>query len=222
MDSFPINITDLVVVGIVVLSGLFAFLRGFLRELLVLMSWIVSGVVTYFGLPHLQPFARSLINIELIADVVGGLAIFLTMLVTLSILAHIASRPIHSSDLQPLNRSLGFLFGVFRGALIVSGLWLAVDYFVPAKDWPDLLTEARTMPLVEKGAGIIAGVIPEDIRKESNTFGALADDEAAREAARRAFDILVAPPVTPSPEATAPGYREDERLDMERLVESAQ
>ena len=59
MESFPINLTDLVVVAILVLSGLFAFLRGFVRELLVLLSWVVAGVATYLGLPLIQPMMRS-------------------------------------------------------------------------------------------------------------------------------------------------------------------
>ena len=100
MDSFPINLTDLVVVAILVLSGLFAFLRGFVRELLVLLSWVVAGIATYFGAPMVEPLMRAIISVEIIADVTGGLLIFLTVLVCLSIVAHFASKPIHSSDLQ--------------------------------------------------------------------------------------------------------------------------
>lgn len=226
MDSFPVNITDLVVVAIIILSGLFAFLRGFVRELLVLLSWVVAGIATYFGLPLLQPLIRKLITVEIIADLAAGLLIFLTVLISLSILAHIASRPIHSSDLQPLNRTLGFVFGLFRGALIVSAIWLAVDYFVPAKDWPATLKEARTMPLVRHGAEIIALAIPEKLREESNSFGALKDDPRAREATQRAFEMLVSPTTQDAakdaPQDDPEGYRKDERTNMERLIESAQ
>ena len=219
MESFPINLTDLVVVAILVLSGLFAFLRGFVRELLVLLSWVVAGIATYVGLPLIQPMMRNLITIEVVADIAGGLLIFLTVLIGLSIVAHFASRPIHGSELQPLNRSLGFIFGILRGALIVSSLWLAVDYFVPSKDWPPTLREARTMPLIEHGASLLAGFIPEEIRKESSSFGALRDDA---EAAERAYQLLIAPPSKDAAAEDNQGYRDAERANMERLIESAQ
>ncbi|MCG8595171.1 MAG: CvpA family protein [Kiloniellales bacterium] len=219
MESFPINLTDLVVVAILVLSGLFAFLRGFVREFLVLLSWVVAGVATYSGLPLLQPLMRQMISIEVVADIAGGLIIFLTVLIGLSIIAHFASRPIHSSELQPLNRSLGFIFGILRGALIVSALWLGIDYFVPSKDWPPTLRDARTMPLIQHGAGFLADFIPDEIRKESSSFGALRDDA---EAAERAYRLLIAPPSKDAAADETPGYRDAERANMERLIESAQ
>ena len=220
MDSFPINVTDLVVIAILVLSGLFAFLRGFVRELLVLLSWLVAGIATYFGMPILQPLMRSAIRVEVLADLTGGLLIFLTVLIGLSIVAHFASRPIHSSELQPLNRSLGFIFGIFRGALIVSALWLAVNYFVPAKDWPVTLRDAKTMPLIRQGAALIASFIPEELReqKESLGLGSLQDDA---EAAERAYNILIAPPSKDGKPEDNEGYRQQERSNMERLIESA-
>lgn len=221
MDSFPINLTDLVVVAILVLSGLFAFLRGFVRELLVLLSWVVAGIATYFGAPMVEPLMRAIISVEVIADVTGGLLIFLTVLVCLSIVAHFASKPIHASELQPLNRSLGFVFGLLRGALIVSALWLAVDYFVPAKDWPPTLKEARTMPLLKQGASLIAGFIPEDLREESGSFGALTPDPEAAEAAERAYKMLMAPQSKDAAQDKKEGYGDTDRANMERLIESA-
>ena len=50
MDGFPINYADLIVFAVIVLSGVFALVRGFVHEFLTLGAWIGAGIATYYGI----------------------------------------------------------------------------------------------------------------------------------------------------------------------------
>ncbi len=46
MEAAPINVTDVVVALVILISGLLAFFRGFVHELLAVLSWIGAGLAT--------------------------------------------------------------------------------------------------------------------------------------------------------------------------------
>ncbi len=145
------------VIALVILSsGLFAFFRGFVHELLAVISWIGAGLATLYGFPYLQPRVRELITVPLIADMTAGVAIFLIALIMLSILTRILSRRVRASALGPLDRSLGLVFGFLRGAVLVCVAWL-----LPREDHPEWITEAKLRPLVARGSVLLVGLLPE-------------------------------------------------------------
>ena len=128
-----LTIADAAVVLILVLSAMLAFARGFIREVLAVGGWIGAIFAVIFGLPYLRPYARDLTSHALVADVAAGAAIFIFTLVVLSLLTHAAAGQIRSSALNALDRSLGVLFGLVRGAVIICILYIAVSWLFPAK-----------------------------------------------------------------------------------------
>ena len=226
MDGFPINVTDLAILAVVLVSGLFAFVRGFVHELLSIGAWIGAALVTLFFLPLLLPFAREIISIQIAADIAAGVALFLIVLIGLSIVTHWLARRVRESSLGPLDRSLGLVFGLARGALIVCIAWLALLWAMPPRDHPNWITEARARPLVEQGADLLVSVLPEGLMPR------LPEDEpqtGGREGAA-SFDELVRPGVaadrpdgTNEAESTAPsGYKKQDRKDLQRLIDASQ
>ena len=72
MNSLPFGIIDICFVAILVISGILAYIRGFVREVLSVAAWVGAAFVTLYGYPHLQPFARAHIENRMIADVAAG------------------------------------------------------------------------------------------------------------------------------------------------------
>jgi membrane protein required for colicin V production len=218
-------IVDIVVVAVILLSALFAFIRGFLREILSIGAWVAAGVATYFGLPLLRPFGRRYIEIELVADVVTGIALFVVVLVVASVVSHFLTRGVRESALGSLDRSLGLLFGVARGALIVCVLLLIVDVFYARESRPAWLAEARTLPMVQAGADILRALVPQSAAAQGEDAAA-----AAAAQAKRAVEIGQAIKVIAAPggNAESPGSAEDsgyndaDRKAMERALQSVQ
>jgi len=221
MESTPVNITDLAVIAVIVVSGVFAFVRGFVHELLAIGAWIGAAIITVFALPHVLPYARQIIAVELAADIGAGVALFLFVLIALSILTHWLARRVRESSLGALDRSLGLLFGLLRGAAVVCLAWIALLWALPRQDHPDWITEARTRPLVEQGAGLLIGLLPEGVMPAFAT--------ESQNGLGQPFDLLVRPGVAPG-QGTAKealpagrsGYNEQDRKGMQRLFDTSQ
>lgn len=219
MDSLPINVADLIVIIVLLASGVFALVRGFVHEVLAVASWVGAAFVTLYAYPVVQPWALEIVTIEFIASLLTGVGLFLVTLVVFSVLTRILSNRIQQSSLGPLDRSLGLLFGFVRGAVIVVLAWLALDYVVPAGDRPAWIQEARSRPLVERGAGLLLTLVPHELLET----GDQAADDARRRAeelrrAEEAYRQLVSPLRKTDAAEEQPTYNQDMRDEIDRAV----
>jgi membrane protein required for colicin V production len=224
MDSLPINVADFVVGIVLLLSALFAYMRGFVHEVLSVGGWIGAIFATIYGLPYARPFARDLIPIDLLADLAAGLAIFLVTMVLLSFFTRGVAAMVKASTLNVLDRSLGFLFGLVRGAVIICLIYLGYEWMAPPAEHPTWLTSARSMPLIWQGGAMLRALVPEDTRE---TGARAAEDarektEKALEAQRILSDMLRNDPRSPSPERPREGYDETERRRLDQLIQGNQ
>lgn len=161
------NTIDAIVIGTIAISAVVAFLRGFVREMLTMGSWIGAALVTIYGFPAAQPKFHSWINNKLGADIAGVLALFLGSLIIFSILSHLIARLVRGSALTAVDRSLGLLFGLVRGVIIVSLAYMLLIWLDP-----NLLVGARTAPMMARGAEMLrtwappqlAGDLPADLK----------------------------------------------------------
>ena len=217
MDGLPFNITDLLIVAILALSGFFAFIRGFVHELLAVVAWIGAGLATLYGYPVVKPIVQNLTSYRGVAEIGAGVALFLVVLIALTVLTRMLANRVQNSSLSALDRSLGLLFGILRGATLVSLTWLALSWAVPARDLPEWITEARSLPLVEEGKNLLLALIPAEMRPRTTPYRkelGLEQDYG--------FEELVNPqPKAPGPDDPS-GYKDQERKDLQRLIESAQ
>ena len=58
----PITILDLVLLGVMLISGLLAMVRGFMREILSIAAWGAAALVTLYAFSKLMPTARTYFN----------------------------------------------------------------------------------------------------------------------------------------------------------------
>lgn len=196
------NTVDIVVIAVVALSALIAFLRGFVREVLTIGSWLGASLVTLYGFPLLQPKFEQWISSKLAADIVCGISLFLGSLIVFSIISHMIARFVRGSALTAVDRSLGLLFGLVRGAILVSLAYMLIF----ALD-PNILRGARTTPMMARGAEILRDLAPKE----------LANDLPA--------DLHLPPPPPPDGDpkhdtAAKPIYNRKQNDDMQRLIDA--
>lgn len=215
MDNLPINAVDLAILIVVLLSGLLAFSRGFVHEFLGLIAWVGAALVTlHFFLPA-QEVARDIIAIEILADIAAGLTLFLVALFFFSIISRTIGKRVRESSIGFLDRSLGLLFGIARGALIVCLLWLVFAWLMPPADRPQWVQNARAVPLLEDGADLIREVVPKELMLPG-------------EDAKQSETVNPVPPLQPgtgengSAEEEPDGYTDDTRRELNRLMEQQQ
>lgn len=227
MDTFPINPADLAVIVVLLLSALLAFTRGMVAEVLSVAAWAGAALVTLNALPYALPIAQRYIHVEMAAYAASAVALFVISLVFFTILGRAASRGVQNSGLSALDRSLGFVFGLLKGAILASVAYLFFAWLVPnPAEHPAWLQTAKTRPLLVTGAGMIYEVMPENLRKDG-----LGQMDMARERARQAVEAKEAldrlstpvPGATKTGGASQPdtGYKDRDRGDLERLIQNA-
>jgi membrane protein required for colicin V production len=222
---------------ILLISGVLAFARGFVHEVLAVGAWVGAIVATVYGLPFARPLARRLVGNEpipvvgtaigndTVADIAAGTVIFLITLILLSLFTSALSSRVRDSQLSAIDRSLGLVFGLARGAVLLSILYAVVEWMVPVAEQPEWLRSSRSTRLLEPGAAMLRSLVPDDTLGQS-TKGA---DEALDDARRvleteRLWRDMMSPVPRAMPSANEPaeeGYGNKERKDMERLIESS-
>lgn len=234
MENLPISSGDIAVILILLLSALLAFLRGFVREVLSIAGWVGAALVTIWAFPQTTWFMRQYISIELLADVVTGVGIFVVTLIALSAVSHYIAKGVRGSAVNAVDRSLGFLFGLLRGAVLVSLAYLLVVYFYPEPDQrPAWIREARSEPWLSRGAEVLRQLVPDDRLDEGFRQIDTARDQVERGADAVQMIQEITPQLSPSRPAPAPqgmpnedapedeaGYNQPQRDQMNRLIEN--
>ena len=214
MNSF-----DLAVLGVIALSSIFAFARGFVREALSIVAWVGAALTTLYGFTHVYGFVVRFVTTPLLADLVAGAGLFVISLIVLTILTGYLARFVQSSALSPIDRTLGLIFGVARGVFLVSLAYLVLDISLPQNDRPGWIKQAKSEPFLAQGAELLRGALPEPLQMK----GAAAGDDAQRALAEKAMRALSSPaaPSSAKPgEEQAPSYKPGDRRDMNRLIEN--
>src|SRR5713101_9063275 len=161
----PITLLDIILIGVMLVSALLAMIRGFMREILSIASWVIAALVTLYSYAKLLPFAKSYFNSDIIATAVLVGGTFLATLLIVSIITVRFSDMVLDSRVGALDRTLGFLFGLARGLLIVAIAFTFVDWMVPPRSQPTWFSGAKSQ-VVLKGTGEwLESLLPEDIDK---------------------------------------------------------
>ena len=159
------NLVDLLVIAIVAISGLLGLSRGFVREMLGLGAWLLAGYGAYRLGPRLLPFASRMLENPDIAGIAAYAAAFLGLLILLSLVANLIGRIVRLSALGGLDRTLGLVFGVARGAAVLIAAYILGGAVLPhSESWPPPIKQSRTVPILYEGAVLIDGYLPETYR----------------------------------------------------------
>lgn len=169
------NFVDIVVLAVIALSTLLALGRGFVKEVLSVLGWIGAAIATFLifvYVPQVRDFARQQITEPVIADIVAVVALFAVSLFVLGMVNHYIASRVHASSLGPLDKSLGLVFGLVRGVVLVALAHMAMtDWLLPnKKDRPEVINQARTEPYVEMAANYIKTLVPEDLKARASAI----------------------------------------------------
>jgi membrane protein required for colicin V production len=223
MEGLPFTLADVAIVLVVIVSGVLAFLRGFVHEVLAVASWIGAAFATLHWFPYAQPIAQEVISVPLLADVTTGVVIFLTVVILLSLATRLVAGMVRNLGLGPLDRSLGLVFGLLRGFLLVCLAWLAFAWFVPLdEDRPDWARDARARPAVIWGAGLLLDLLPERLFLEGEAAASETREQIERlRRSATAFEELNSPLQKGYENEQEPAYNDDERGAMQQLIQDS-
>ena len=156
---------DLVFAAIILISTVFAVLKGLAREIISLVALIGGFIlaVLYYRIPAgwLIEYSRT----DTLADLLGFLIIFFGCILTGIIVAYLVNRIVKAASLKWIDRILGGIFGLLRGWAISSIIVVALIAFPISED---IMARSVLAPFLLSGARTAALMVPQDLKERFN------------------------------------------------------
>lgn len=203
----PFQLLDFILLGIMLVSGILALYRGFTREVLSLLAWFAAAVAAYFAIQQQQLVDRVLPYVEkpILAQIAVGAVAFLIVLIFVSVISVKISDRVVDSAVGAFDRTLGFIFGLVRGLVLVSIAYLMYGWLQPPAKQEDWIRNAQSLPVVRGVSEFLVGLMPPDIA-DMLSKTALTNPEGA-----------VTPPATEATGET--GYSNGQTQGLNNLVD---
>src|ERR1700730_6408550 len=158
----PITLLDIVLILVMLISGLLAMVRGFMREVLSITAWILAAVATLYSYGKLLPFAKQYFNSDIVAAIVVVGGVFLLTLLVVSVFTIRISDMVLDSRVGALDRTLGFLFGLARGLIIVVIAFQFFIWLVPDRSQPQWVKGAKSKVVLAGTGQWLMSMLPDD------------------------------------------------------------
>ncbi|HMT13533.1 MAG TPA: CvpA family protein [Aestuariivirga sp.] len=210
----PVQLLDLILIGIMLISGLLALARGFTREVLSLVAWGLAAAAAWFAMQQkvLVDMATPMLGKEDLAKIaVAGVAFILTLIIVSVISVRLSDRVVDSGA-GAFDRTVGLLYGLARGFLLVVIAYLFYGWLVPAEKQEAWIKNAVSLPVLRSAAATLTEFMPPSIQET------LANSA-----------LMMTPETPPAPEAApddaAPaaqpetGYQQNQTQGLDNLIE---
>lgn len=210
------QLLDVILILIMLVSAFLALMRGFTREILSIASWAAAAVAALlvYG-SGLRTTMRAEFSQPLIGDAVLVLGTFLVTLFIVGMITARISDAILDSRIGALDRSAGFIFGLFRGLVIVVIGYLFFNWLVQEEKQPTWVREARALPVLKSTGEWIKAQLPSDPEETFNKFRKKNEPEKEEQPDDPA--ATVPPPV--DDELLPDAYEGEEQKSMDNLIQ---
>jgi membrane protein required for colicin V production len=151
---------DWVIVAILLLSTAAALAQGFFQEVFSLAGVVIGFLLASWEY-HLVADRLSFINPPWVADITGFFIIFLVVAIIAGVAGKLASWGMKQAGLRWIDRALGAVFGVIRGALVVTVIVMVTAAFAPQSRW---LANSELAPYFLVAGRAASWLAPSEVR----------------------------------------------------------
>jgi membrane protein required for colicin V production len=157
------NWADIAILTIIGISALISLFRGFVREALSLVAWVVAFWIALTFTDQAADLLIETVSIPSVRRVIAFIGLLVVTLIATGIINHLIGKLIDKTGLSGTDRMLGLVFGVIRGVAIVGVLVILAGLTrVPQDPW---WKEAVLMQHFEELAVLVIGFLPPDLVK---------------------------------------------------------
>ena len=229
-------IIDIVVAAVVIISAIISFFRGFIREVLTIAGVVAGFFAAIFFGPKLSPVFDKWLDVDLeaeeidklfgivpmniVSDVLAYAAIFIFVVIIVSVISHFTSGAAKAMGLGPIDRTLGVVFGIIRSVLLLSLLYLPFHLLMEPDTKQEYFSDSKTHYYIEKTSVMLAKFLPssDEIEdgleeKETNIKDKLMENDFLKDKDKDKKSE------EPKKESKETGYEEEARNNLEDLFE---
>lgn len=178
MDFTALNAFDYIVIAIIGFSTLFAFFRGFIQTVMSFIAWFGSIFIAVYLFPHIQPMVAGHIDNPIVANTVAFLGTYFVLVIAFVILGFQLVYIAGALRFGPIDKALGFAFGVVRGVVLVTVMFMVIMLFISlfgakeqapdgqpstSPEIPSWLADAQTYDLLRKSSATALHMVPDKV-----------------------------------------------------------
>ena len=168
----------------------------------------------------------GLIPYPILADLLSYGLIFLVVVIVLSIVSHILAETVRSIGLGAIDRTLGFIFGLLRGALLLAILYLPVHIGFDEEAKTEYLGDSRTVVYLESMSSALAGYLPQSAKDQIKETTEQEAEKVGVKDRLQQIDLLKGQDPKqleeqPAADPNAPGYNDEVRQKMNDMFKDA-
>ncbi|MBR2286100.1 MAG: CvpA family protein [Alphaproteobacteria bacterium] len=227
---------DYIYIITVLVSTIWATMRGGVYETIATLSWVIAAVAARFASPILDGWLQNWFKLS--ESTVGTLVasyfiVFFVILITVGFFNQKLRDRIQDSIMNVTDKTLGVIFGIVRGVVAMGVIyWGALWYYSDAPRLPRWLDAARTRPIMHTTAELLdKWFVPGTENK------LLARDRVGMEEKMKIYNNLINPAVsdkvvtktadkpadkgttaTDADKPTETGYKSSERTALENQL----
>jgi membrane protein required for colicin V production len=148
LSVLSLNWVDWIIVVVLTLSTLLSLWRGFVREALSLLAWILAYVAANIFADSLAATLAGVIENVTGRYIVSFVIIFVGVLIIGNLINAVMRRVIKLTGLSTLDRLMGTAFGFTRGLIVVLVAVFIAQELLPMQRQQGIL-ESQIMPHLE-------------------------------------------------------------------------
>jgi membrane protein required for colicin V production len=156
------SIADWIILGFLAISVVGAAIEGFFHEAFSLAGLVIGYLLAAWQYQRLADWFAPHLKSPWLGEIAGFLIIFFAVLIVAGFAGRTARWVMKKAGLSTLDRFLGALLGLFRGALVVAIVLTAMAAFAPAAKW---LNESQLAPYFLVGGRAAIWLAPSDLRQ---------------------------------------------------------
>ncbi len=146
MDQLnAISTLDWLIIAVVVISTLLSLKRGFVKEILSLVTWVVAFVVAVKFSDQMQALLVEQVQSDQIRYIVAFVSLFIASLVVGALVSFLLGSLIQVTGLSSTDRVLGMVFGFARGSMVVVA-FVSLLSLSPAIEKTDMWKSSQLIP----------------------------------------------------------------------------
>jgi membrane protein required for colicin V production len=160
------NLADLLIVIVLVVSVISAFAKGFFVEVFSLAGVFLGLFIAAANYGGFALWVLRVVHNREAANLIAFLLIVLVVMVVASIVGRLLRGLFRSVGLGIVDRLLGAVFGLVEGCVVVTLVLMGIVAFLPRQDW---LSNSRLAPVfltaAHGGSQVVPFALGEEIRQ---------------------------------------------------------
>jgi len=154
------TLVDYLIIALVVISAAVGVARGFLREIIALVTWIAALLVAWHFAGRLEPYLGGLLSSPSIRPWAARALLLVAVLLVGAGLGALITHLVRLSLFDATDRALGLFFGMLRGLVILGVLVLVCQTLrIDEERW---WGSSRLLPYGERAAGLVLAMVGGD------------------------------------------------------------